>query len=65
MEIIKIIEGYNLEKQILTEKITSEDVIKNYGYEGRKDFVKDARARIKEIDQLLLEIKQSFIKPIK
>lgn len=62
MEIIKIIEGYNSEKQILTEKITSEDVVKNYAYDGRKEFVKDSRTRIKEIDQLLLEIKQSFLK---
>lgn len=40
MEIIKIIEGYNSEKQILTEKITSEDVVKNYAYDGRKEFAK-------------------------
>ena len=64
MELIKIIEGYNQEKQTLTEKISNDNIIARYNYEGPKAFVNDAKLRIKEIDNTLSTIQKAIIKPV-
>lgn len=61
-EIIKIIEGYNSEKDILTKAVTTEDVIKNYCYDNRKTFVADSRKRIEEIDKKINDIISKLLK---
>lgn len=62
MEIQKMIDGYNQEKAILTDKICCDDIVKNYEYATRVAFVKDTKLRIKEIDTILSEIRSLLIK---
>ena len=63
MEIIKIIEGYNKEKEILITRLTD---LKDYQYESTKTKAKELRERLTQVDAKIDDLVDRLIKkPVK